>query len=122
MSIPEEISRREKRLSAIAKAKAEIERRAAEGHAKEEEAYDKKIAERASEEEKTGRKARGKVPSPSDPGPKKHDQVNLTDIESRIMPTSGGGFEQAYNAQAAVDIESMLISGRCRLFQRSQGC
>ena len=25
------------------------------------------------------------------------------------MPTSGGGFEQAYNAQAAVDIESMLI-------------
>lgn len=109
MSIPEEISRREERLSAIAKAKAEIERRAAERHAKEKEAYDKKIAERASEEEKTGRKARGKVPSPPDPGPKKHDQVNLTDAESRIMPTSGGGFEQAYNAQAAVDIESMLI-------------
>lgn len=109
MSIPEEISRREERLSAIAKAKAEIERRAAERHAKEKEAYDKKIAERASEEEKTGRKARGKAPSPPDPGPKKHDQVNLTDAESRIMPTSGGGFEQAYNAQAAVDIESMLI-------------
>ena len=25
------------------------------------------------------------------------------------MPVSGGGFEQAYNAQAAVDIESMLV-------------
>jgi len=34
--------------------------------------------------------------------------VNLTDAESRIMP-SHGGFEQAYNAQAAVDVETMLI-------------
>ena len=25
------------------------------------------------------------------------------------MPTSGGGFEQAYNVQAAVDVESGLI-------------
>jgi hypothetical protein len=35
--------------------------------------------------------------------------VNLTDADSRIMPTSGGGFEQAYNAQAAVDVDTMLI-------------
>ena len=25
------------------------------------------------------------------------------------MPVSGGGFEQAYNAQAAVDVDSMLV-------------
>ncbi len=25
------------------------------------------------------------------------------------MPVSGGGFEQAYNAQASVDMETMLI-------------
>ena len=25
------------------------------------------------------------------------------------MPTSGGGFEQRYNAQAAVDVDSQLI-------------
>ena len=37
------------------------------------------------------------------------DLVNLTDGESRIMKKSGGGFEQAYNAQAGVDTESMMI-------------
>jgi IS5 family transposase len=37
------------------------------------------------------------------------DQINLTDADSRIMPAKGKGFEQSYNAQAAVDTESMLI-------------
>jgi len=35
----------------------------------------------------------------------------LTDEESRIMPVSGGGFEQAYNAQASVDMDTMLVVG-----------
>ena len=38
--------------------------------------------------------------------------MNLTDRESRIMP-SGSGFEQAYNAQATVDNASMLIVADC---------
>lgn len=109
MSIPEELERREKRLSAIAAAKAEIERRAAERHAREQAAYEKKVAERAEKERKTGKKARGKKPKPPKPGPTLKDQVNLTDEESRIMPASGGGFEQAYNAQAGVDTASKLI-------------
>jgi len=109
MSIPEELSRREDRLAVIAEAKAEIERRAAERHAREKEAYDKKMAERKESEQKTGKKPRGKVPFPPQAGPDKKDQVNLTDSESRIMPTSGGGFEQTYNAQTSVDMESMLI-------------
>jgi hypothetical protein len=37
------------------------------------------------------------------------DHVNLTDEESRIMAVAGGGFEQAYNAQIAVDADSLLI-------------
>ena len=41
--------------------------------------------------------------------PKARDQVNLTDEESRIMPTSGGGFEQCYNAQAAVGTQTMMV-------------
>ncbi len=36
-------------------------------------------------------------------------QEDLTDEESRIMPTAGGGFEQCYNAQAAVDAQTMLV-------------
>ena len=43
------------------------------------------------------------------PGPKKGDQINLTGKDSRIMPTSGGGFKQSYNAPAGVDMDSMLI-------------
>jgi hypothetical protein len=37
--------------------------------------------------------------------------VNFTDEDSRIMPVSGGGFEQAYNAQATVDQGTLLIVG-----------
>jgi len=109
MSIPEELERREKRLAAIAEAKTEIERRAAERHAREQAAYEKKVAERAEKEQATGKKAKGKKPKPPKPGPTAKDQVNLTDEESRIMPVSDGGFEQAYNVQAGVDTATKLI-------------
>lgn len=109
MSIPEELSRRTERLKAIADAKAEIERRAAERFAQEKEAYDKIMSERAAKEQTTGKKPRGRKPQPPEPGVNGRDQVNRTDDESRIMKKSGGGFEQAYNAQAGVDTESLLI-------------
>jgi transposase len=109
MDIPEELSRRQDRLAAIAQAKEKIEQRAAERHVREQEEYEKKVAARREKAEKTGKKPRGREPKSPEPGPRKNDQVNLTDEESRIMPTSGKGFEQAYNAQAAVDVESMLI-------------
>jgi len=88
MSIPEELKRREDRLSAIASAKAEIERRAAERHTRELTAYEKKVAERAEKAKKTGKKPRGKEPKEPKPGPSNKDQVNLTDEESRIMPAT----------------------------------
>jgi transposase len=109
LSIPEELERRTDRLAAIAAAKAEIERRAAERHVNEQAAYEKKVAERDKQEQETGKKPRGKKPKPPTAGPTAKDQVNLNDSESRIMPTSGGGFEQAYNAQAGVDTKTMLI-------------
>ena len=109
MNIPEELVRRESRLEAIAAAKAEIERRAAERFAKEQEQYQVKQAARKAKENSTGKKPRGRTPTPPEPGAKNKDQVNLTDRESRIMPSSSGGFEQAYNAQASVDVDSMLI-------------
>jgi hypothetical protein len=58
---------------------------------------------------KTGRKPGGEPPQPpaADPGPT--DQVNLTDEDSRIIPVAGGGFEQAYDAQATVATGSMLV-------------
>lgn len=54
---------------------------------------------------------RAKTPKPPTPGAPPNDQVKLTDDESRIMPVSGGGFEQSYNAQAAVDTDSLLVVG-----------
>lgn len=109
LDIPAELSRREERLAAIAEAKLRIEARAKERHEAEQEAYEAKVALRRSKEKATGKKARGKEPKPPETGPQDKDQVNLTDEESRIMPVSGGGFEQAYNAQAAVDIETHLV-------------
>ena len=109
MSIPEELELREKRLKVIADAKAEIERRAAERNAIEQAEYEKKEAVRTDKQKKTGKKPRGKGPKPPVAGLTDKDQVNLTDEESRIMPASGGGFKQAYNAQAAVDTKTMLI-------------
>jgi transposase len=108
LNIPEELQRREHRLEAIRKAKAEIERRAAERHAREQAAYREKMAERARKEQETGKKPAGKQPQPPVPGPTAKDQVNLTDEDSRIMPTSGG-FEQCYNAQAGVDVTTKII-------------
>jgi transposase len=109
MSIPDELARREKRLQSIAEVKEEIQRRASEQYAQEKEAYEKKMADRKAKEQNSGKKPRGRSPKPPEPGPQKKDQVNLTDHESRIMLTSGGSFHQAYNAQAGVDMDSLLI-------------
>lgn len=111
MNIPEELSRRQDRLAAIAEAKEKIEQRAAERYAQEKKEYDEKVAARQAKEKKSGKKPRGRDPKPPTPGPRKKDQVNLTDEESRVMPSSGKGFEQAYNAQAAVDVDTMVIVG-----------
>ena len=111
VSLPEEIKRRQDRLTVMAAAKAKIAQRAAERHAREQAEYEQKMAARAAKEERTGKKPGGNPPEPPQPGPKATDQVNLTDEESRIMPVAGGGFEQAYNAQAAVDASTMLVVG-----------
>lgn len=109
LDIPLELERREQRLNVIAAAKQEIETRAQARFEAEQAEYERKQAARQARAERTGRKPGGKPPKPPEPGPKPKDQVNLTDAESRIMPTAGGGFEQAYNAQAGVDTETHLI-------------
>ena len=109
VDLPAEIRRREDRLAVMADAKAKIAARSEERYQREKAEYDAKLAKRAEKEKSTGKKPGGKPPTAPTSGPKDSDQINLTDEESRIMPVSGGGFEQAYNAQAAVDTESMLV-------------
>ncbi len=92
LDIPAELSRREVRLAA------------------EQAAYEAKVAAREQKAKDTGKRPGGKPPSPPTGAVRPTDQVNLTDEQSRIMPRSGGGgFEQSYNGQAAVDAESRLI-------------
>jgi transposase len=106
MSIPEELERREARLAAITEAKRKIETRVAE---REQAEYEAKLQARAEKEQQTGKKPGGRPPAPPSRKVDDKEQINLTDEESRIMPVAGGGFEQCYNAQAAVAADSMLI-------------
>ncbi len=109
MSVPEELARREDRLAVIAAAKAELDARAAERHAREQAEYEEKMRAREEKAARTGRKPGGCKPTPPEPGPRAKDQLNPTDPASRIMPVAGGGFEQCYNAQATVAAGSLLV-------------
>jgi transposase len=109
MSIPEELERRETRLKKLAEARAKIEARAKERHAREQAEYEAKMAAREAKAEATGKTPRGRPPQPPAEGPLPTDQINLTDEDSRIMPVAGGGFEQCYNAQAVVAAGSLLV-------------
>jgi transposase len=110
LDIPAEIARREQRLAALAAAKAKIEGRAQERFEDEQRIHAQMQARRQAKRD-AGKKPGGKEPKPPEPGPRDTDQVNLTDEDSRIMPRSGGGFDQSYNAQAAVDTATMLVVG-----------
>lgn len=93
--IPEEIRRRKDRVEVLRQAREEIEKRF-----KEQEEHKKEAADQPPK-----RKKEKQIPGQM--------QYNFTDPESRIMKAgTGGHFEQAYNAQAAVDTESMLIVGQ----------
>src|SRR5450631_1496387 len=109
MSIPDELALREERLRKLAEARAKMEARAKESDARELAEHEAKLAARAAKTAATGKKPGGKPPQPPTVGPQPKDQINLTDEDSRIMPVAGGGFDQCYNAQAAVAAGSLLV-------------
>lgn len=109
LSVPQELARREDRLARLAEAKAKIEARARERFVREQAEHEARLKARADKEKATGKKPGGKPPAPPTATPGATDQINLTDEDSRIMPVAGGGFEQAFNAQAAVAAGSMLV-------------
>jgi len=103
LDIPAELTRREDRKAALQQARQVIEARAQELAAA-------KQAQRQARRD-AGQKPRGPEPKPPSATPEPKAQYNFTDPQSRIMKAgSGQHFEQAYNAQAAVDA-AMLIVG-----------
>ena len=110
MNVADEIALRQERLERLAEAKQVLQARALERQAAEQVAYEAKLREREEKAKCTGRKPGGRPPTPPSGEPQDKDQYNFTDPESRIMKSSSSaGFEQAYNAQVAVDQESFLI-------------
>ncbi len=108
--ITDEIAFRHERLANLAQAKAVLEARAQERYEAEQAVYEAQRAEREAKTRQTGRKPRGRPPTPPTLGARDKDQYNFTDPESRIMKNStNDGFDQHYNAQAAVAQDSFLI-------------
>jgi transposase len=98
--LPAELKRRTDRLKVIEAAKARLEER--------ERQTDKADARYVDEDGVTrGMTGRRCLKPYGVPAPKAQD--NFTDPDSRIMVPASGGFEQCYNAQAAVDEGSHLI-------------
>lgn len=111
--LPAELARRESRLRKIREAtaareqeaRAQAEAAAAAAHAK--------IPARQRYEAETGQKAKGRAPTIPDPAqarPAAKAQRHFTDPASRIMKDGATkAFEQASNAQVAVDSQAQVI-------------
>jgi transposase len=110
LNVADEIALRQERLARLAEAKQVLQARALERQAAEQAEYEAKQRQREAKAKRTGRKPPGRSPTPPSGEPQDKDQYNFTDPESRIMKcSSSAGFEQAYNAQVAVDQDSFLI-------------
>ncbi len=99
--LPEHLSTRKKRVEAIRRARESLEAKA------------RQRAEEESEKRRREAESEGRVyhprKDPQEARPRDKDQYNFTDPESRIMKSSEGSFIQAYNGQALVDTDSMMI-------------
>ena len=111
LDIPAELARREKRIESLKQARQIIETQAREMAAAKQTEHQAKVTARQVQRD-AGKKPRGPEPQAPSQEPEPKAQYNFTDPESRIMKAGNGKhFEQACNAQAAVD-EAMLIVGQ----------
>lgn len=111
--LPKDLERKESRLKKIREAKAALELQARERAEAEAAEVRRRLAERAEQEAKTGKKIAGRVPQVPDEKeakPEAKAQRNFTDPDSRIMVDGATkGWVQGYNAQAAVDDAHQII-------------
>lgn len=104
LDLPAELKRRKDRLAAISAAKARREERQREmDKARGRSQGDERKPRHPNGDPKGGLYAR-------DFGvPEETAQENFTDCDSRIMKRSGGGFDPAFNAHAAVDETAQIV-------------
>ena len=102
---PAEIARREERLKVIQAARERIESRQREADlAKGRSEDDDRIPRDKNGKPKNGNRYKRDFGVPEDSA-----QENFTDPDSRIMKRAGGGFDQCYNGQTAVDANAQII-------------
>lgn len=106
-SIPKEIARRERLRDKMQQARRALQERAKARAEAERADYERKVRER---DQRCGSRKSRKIKPPQD-RPDNHEQVNLTDPDSRLMrKNKREGYTQSYNAQAGVDADgSQLI-------------
>jgi transposase len=110
MNIAAEIAFRQERLVNLARARAVLVAREQQRYPVEQAEYEAKMQARAERARQQGHRPRGRAPKPPVAGPRAKDQYNFTDPASAIMKNSNNdGFDQHYNAQAAVKHTSRLI-------------
>jgi len=99
--LPGHLKTEKQRLDVIREAMAQLE----------EQARQKAAAEQQKRREKAAKEGRTYHPrkDPDDAAPSPKAQRNFTDPDSRIMKNADKAFIQAYNAQAAVDVDSQII-------------
>lgn len=103
--LPDELKRREDRLTVIRAAKARLEEQACAAA----EAEKQRRAEAEAERQRTGQKRRGKEPKPPSEVPEDKAQCSFIDAELKIMPQSNKGWDYTGNAQASVDGAFQII-------------
>lgn len=103
-SLPDELARREALKAKLEAARKRIEDRAQKKADSEQAEYERKVKAREA------RNGKGSPIKKPDPTPKPSDQDNLTDPDSRLMcKNKSSGFDQDYNAQAAVDADGSQL-------------
>lgn len=106
LDIPAEIERREERLKVIEAARERLEARQREADA----AKGRSEGDDRIPRDKDGKPKKGGNRYKRDFGaPEENAQESFTDPDSRIMKRSGGGFDQSYNGQTAVDAHAQII-------------
>lgn len=106
--LPQWVRNKQERLAKMREAMAALEAEAAaEADAEGSDDEPRGVPDADGSPQKKRRSSR-KKPKPASKAPPDKAQRNFTDPDSRIMKT-GHGFEQCYNAQAAVDADSQVI-------------
>lgn len=112
--LPEELSRREALKAKLDAACERLEQQAKVRAASEQADYERKV--RAREKRKGSSKGRHIKPPKDEPEPS--EQSNLTDSDSRLMrKNKRSEYQQAYNAQAAVDADGSQLVLSTRVSQ-----